>query len=1110
PGTSVLRLWVELESVSGEPVGPSHIPFSLRLIDAAPLTQYWMIGGNSAEDQGMMKSASIGAPYHQEIAGWSTCAFMPWMAFQRSSPSGDGWFLALEYLVNWRMVVERGASGPVTVSSAIPDLAAVRIKPGERIALPTVTIGAFSGDLDDMAARVYDWQYEYLWNYTNMDFYARPKWAVPWTFCAQNLQEQFGERLAYLDMDADLARAVGFEMLWDDAGWSAFPGWPDDNYHTVFDSTYEGPDFSQTLRYLRKSGMNWLAWFTKRPPSGVMDTKVGSWGNFEWRSDAVELPDWASDGDLRNKVRHFLDSHPRCSFHTCSLGSSYSHTFEIQRYADTNYFADGGRGPQTNYYFSYVEPPDKWTDIIEPWSTKGKYDPDKARQVLTMVPFWGLHATPEDQEAIRRDLEIYRYLLQEGVAGRWSYTCHPEVTGDREFYYSQRTSRDRTKACIILKHMAPGPVTIFPRGLLSEHRYVVGLDSTRGTMIRTGADLMAHGIAIREQAPGELIYLGLPRRPRSGMDTTTPTAPGRVLARRETNLGHSGVAIYWSPGSDDTWVSYYEVRRGEAILGKVSTGTYFFDHSPGWDPSARYAVRTVDGDGNASEWSGATAIAHEPTTYHALGGLFSEQGREGWRAETTADSHTYTPMAWIRPPKTSSADEGGTPNQPGGIEGLWGGPGGAHIGRAWQQASSEVACVRTWVAPKAGTVRIVSRVMKEWYRQDKGQPLRVRILHGGRQIWPKSGWATVPLCDLAGLQHDLTADVAAGDAIRFVLDTGADPDNDIIAWMPRIIYTDAEPATEQLSVVRILCGSKQAYTDHAGNVWSADRFFSGGRPTATDAAIVETLPTLQDQPLYQHGRQGREFSYAISVSPGIYTVRLKLAEPKYQWLSSRPMDLEINGQQVLRDFDICQDARGRRRADDRVFRYVVPDAAGNIVLRFTGGWDPLQRTDQALAQAIEVLPEIRPTVRINCGSDTDFIDWNSDIWRADTATDGTVLRSAAPLTQASPTLYDQALYQAARSGRRLIYSISLPRGLYAVHLKFAELWLTELGQRPMNIEINGRRFWESWDPATTAGQVGMAADTRAEGITPDADGRITIRITATGARNAIVQGIEIE
>jgi hypothetical protein len=79
-----------------------------------------------------------------------------------------------------------------------------------------------------------------------------------------------------------------------------------------------------------------------------------------------------------------------------------------------------------------------------------------------------------------------------------------------------------------------------------------------------------------------------------------------------------------------------------------------------------------------------------------------------------------------------------------------------------------------------------------------------------------------------------------------------------------------------------------------------------------------------------------------------------------------------------------------------------------------------------------------------------------------------------------------------------------------VHLQFAELWLKESGRRPMNIEINGQLRWQGWDPATAAGQMGMAADLRTEDIAPDKDGYITIRITAMGANDAILQGIEIE
>jgi hypothetical protein len=1206
---------------------------------------------------------------------------MPWTALQRGGEPGDGWFLALEYLGNWSLSVEHADPGPLTLTADVPDLAAVSLPSGQQIELPAITLGAFAGTLDDMTVRCYDWQYRYLWDYTNMDYYARPKWAVPWTYCAQNLQEQFGERLAYLDMNADLARAVGFEMLWDDAGWSSYAGLPPDNYGSVFTPTYEGPDFRETQRYLEKMGMRWLAWFAGRPSPGVLAGKIGAWGDFEWRSDAVAFPDWAADRDWRDRILRFLDNYPGASFHTCSGGSTYSHTFDIQRYANTNYFADAGCESQTNYYFSYLEPPDKWVDILEPWTHRGAYEPATARRTMTMVPFWGLCASPEDQERLRQDLDTYRYLRREGVAGRWSYMFHPAVTGDDPTYYAQRTSYDRTRACIILKHQPSGPVTVFPRSLLPDHPYLVEFDRSPETTTRTGADLMAHGVTLADPLPGELIYLGLPHRPRSGRPSLPPTPPGAALSRRETNLGHSGVAVYWSASGEESWISYYEVRRGEEILGPVSTGTMFFDHAEDWDPAARYSVRSGNGEGQVSAWTAASRLPDQPRTACSLGGLFAEPGREGWIAETTTDGITFTPMTWVPPAGTSSADEGGTPNQRGGIEGCWEGPGGARLARAWMQASREACCVRTWIAPQAGTVRVTSRVMKEWYSQAYGAPLRARILHGTRQVWPERGWAVVPLNDVVGLTHDLTLEVAAGDPLRFVLDRGTEnqhanlqfaaswtvfgpcdrfkrapetelarlpesltagdqplprqevpaPEgvvdfaslwggseagqsayvfipvhvretgryllgfgaqgwysawldgtpisgtatiadywaaqgvtdpvvlatgrddvadrenhtvnveleagehvlalrftsggagaqldvglppsgaNDLAAWMPRITYVEAPTPAPTGPGCRILCGATEPYTDRNGQVWSADCHYRGGRAVATTSVIQGAWPTEEDQSLYQHGRQGREFSYTIPVPSGLYAVRLKFAEPRYAELFRRPFHVSLNGREVLRNFDICQDARGFRRAHDRVFRYVVPNAEGKIVLDFMAGFEPGQKTAPPLVQAIEVLPEPTSVVRINCGSAADFVDWNSFVWSADhDFAGGEALLLSLAVAQAVPTLYDQALYHTARSGPELSYAVALPPGLYTVHLKFAELWLREVGQRAMDLEINGRRVWQSWDPAAAAGQVGMAIDLRALHIAPDVSGHIVVNIRAVGGNDAILQGLEIE
>ena len=330
---------------------------------------------------------------------------------------------------------------------------------------------------------------------------------------------------------------------------------------------------------------------------------------------------------------------------------------------------------------------------------------------------------------------------------------------------------------------------------------------------------------------------------------------------------------------------------------------------------------------------------------------------------------------------------------------------------------------------------------------------------------------------------------------------------DIVAWMPRITYTEPPPAARTESVVRILCGAGKPYADQAGNVWSADRCFHGGR--AMRCAFV--AHGADDPSLYRRGRRGRGFTYAIPVEIGLYAVRLKFTEPEYESLFARPFNVEINGRERVRNYDICQDARGFRKANDRVFRYVVPNAEGRIVLRFSGGFDPGQRTDEAIVQAIEILPESKPTVRIACGSETDFVDWNSFVWSRDPdVSEGRTLRSTRPVTLATPTRYDQALYQTSSCGREVLYALSLPPGLYDVHLKFAELWLTEVGRRPMDIEVNGRLLWQGWDPATAAGQCGMAIDLRTSNVTPDKAGRITIRVRAAGDNDAILQGIEVE
>ncbi|MDE2126315.1 MAG: hypothetical protein KGJ62_06980 [Armatimonadetes bacterium] len=1106
PHTAVVRTWLTL--INGSPMmTPVRLvrPFQSALaIGQARWRQYWLHGGTNGAGQGDLASKGLSRATSWTIQSEMGREYWPWLAAIREGHHPDGLFMALDYIGSWRFALQPSRLGGPILRSEVTDPGPLNLLPHIQFNLPVTTFGLFHQSLDDMSRRLYDWQYQYLWGYSQADKVDRMEWDTAWYNDARNLQENFTGRLGQLDMDfPDMMRTVGMETLWDDAGWSENPD--------IWSPSREGPDFSLTQRYLRKMGMNWALWFCHLPTPGLMASKVGAWGDFQWRTDGLPAFNLRTDAMFRAWITAFRLRFPGSSFQTCNGGGSFGHTFSTQEYADVNMFSDPGEGAQTNTWLSYLETPDKWMDLMPSFKTGGRYDPDTGRQLLTMTPCWDLYASVADQEQLRQIAEIYHYLLATGVAGRWSYALRPKVKGDNESDVFERINYGATRACIILKNRPSGAVTIRPAGLVPGMRYRVGFASTRKTTIRTGRSLMQSGIVLLHTPPGELIYLNLPNRPGSGLDHTRPSAPGRAYCRQETNIGHSGVGIYWSAGTDNNWVSRYEVSRNHVVIGSVSTGLYFFDHSATARARADYAVRTVDGDGNRSDWVTALRLDGEPVQACALGGFFSRQGRSGWSAATQSANGEFTKMSWIAPAASPAGDANGTPNQPGGAEGYWQGSGGARVGRGWQRAGDADACCRGWTASRGGRVSVVGRVMKEYYRRNTGDTLRVRISLNERQVWPATGWARIRNNDLQGVTHRLELKVVAGDTIWFTLDHSQNPHGCVIAWMPRIVYRRRAAIDGRPRAIRVWCGSRRSVIDSSGNRWSADRWFRGGHRLARQPAARFAMPSLPATPaLYERGRSGSDFRYSIPVGDGIYSVRLLFAEPRLRWSFQRPFDVSINGEQRLRNFDICQAAHGRHIAVSRVFRYVVPNRNGRIDIGFHTGWDPLQVSHEATVQGIEILPEFRPAVLLDAGATKPYVDWDGDIWRPAQAPPGAhTIRTVRAVTQASPTLYDQGLYQTGIAGRLLTFRVPLPAGLYTVHLKFAELWNHTPGRRPMDIRINNETIWRHWDPGSAAGQTGMACDLRTTGVEPDAQGNIVIQVKADSRCSAVLQALEI-
>lgn len=323
---------------------------------------------------------------------------------------------------------------------------------------------------------------------------------------------------------------------------------------------------------------------------------------------------------------------------------------------------------------------------------------------------------------------------------------------------------------------APGkPVVVKPRGLKPEATYEVRCARSSYKASRSGRDLARSGIELGPVMPGELIFLNLPSYPGSGTDKTPPSPPQRVTKRLGTNLGIQGVEVAWKGGSDNNWVSYYEILKEGVLVAKAAKGAFFFDYKGNSRRNfqARYEVRTVDGDGNRSPMVVAESIAGDPETYTALGGFSPTQGANQWKYEEAIEGISFREMRW----------------DCGGYEGRWVGSGLATIGRIWMQPGAQSDVSRTLVAPANATLTISGSIRKD-PSAENGHTIKARILHNDRQIWPANGWAEIlPEYSIALECRVENLPVALGDSVRFVLQHSGRPAPEAVIWNPTVVVS---------------------------------------------------------------------------------------------------------------------------------------------------------------------------------------------------------------------------------------------------------------------------------------------------------------------------------
>lgn len=316
--------------------------------------------------------------------------------------------------------------------------------------------------------------------------------------------------------------------------------------------------------------------------------------------------------------------------------------------------------------------------------------------------------------------------------------------------------------------------------------------------------------------------------------------------------------------------------------------------------------------------------------------------------------------------------------------------------------------------------------------------------------------------------------------------------------------------------IRILAGARRSRVDHAGKLWSADAWFTGG--TAVQSTVLHIART-QDQAFYRTSRQGLSFRYDIPLKKGVYELRLHFAETVYNLEATgagaegrRLMTIRANGKTLLSGFDVVTDAGGSQTADVKIFPGTVPAADGVLHLEFAS-----DNGEPAILSAIEILPGLigrALPVRI-LPRQTPYYSDDSRWWSPDNYYEGG--RMASYSTPVAGT-DDPELYASERWGN-FTYAIPVPAGKYTVTLYFVARRV-DPDQSPLssgeakwaavrvfNVFCNGKTLLENFDLAKEARGTSVV-QRRFTGLAPNAQGKLFLSFVPVNGY-ATVSGIEV-
>jgi hypothetical protein len=215
-------------------------------------------------------------------------------------------------------------------------------------------------------------------------------------------------------------------------------------------------------------------------------------------------------------------------------------------------------------------------------------------------------------------------------------------------------------------------------------------------------------------------------------------------------------------------------------------------------------------------------------------------------------------------------------------------------------------------------------------------------------------------------RFDIVADAGASRTADVKVFPGISPAADGLLHLE---FAGEEGKQATLSAIEILPGYRghirpvrllarqTPYYSNDSHWWSPDNYFLGGQLANYSAPVSGT----DDPELYETERWGN-FSYAIPVSPGKYTVLLHFAARHGNWDQSvsaatdghaavaHVFNLFCNGGALLKNFDLAHEAR-ESDVVMRKFTGLEPNAQGKLLLSFV----PVD--GYASVTGIEVLPQ---------------------------------------------------------------------------------------------------------------------------------------------------------